>query len=136
MSGGWASGRNVGGDLVAVDDRAAHFNQIWTVEIKHQEGWCFDDLLKNPQSKLNKFWEQCNGEARSSGVQPMLLCRRNHHPFYFCIRQTTYDDLRVLHARPHSFLPHVLRFGGRVFGLAEHFFHTVDPRSCLCLRSA
>lgn len=114
LSGGWASAKGVGGDLVAVHEDAKDFSLL-SVEVKNQEAWDFDGMLKNVAWPIYGWWKQCCEAAKKSKALPLLIFTKNHHPFYFCIHKKHWTKLRTGGLDAFN----VMRWRGRVFGLLE-----------------
>lgn len=92
MSGGWARAKGIGGDLVPVHDSCRDFN-ILSVEVKNNEGWDFDGILKNKKWPVCAWWKQCVEAADASKSVPLLVMTKNHHPFYFCFDRRNWKRL-------------------------------------------
>jgi hypothetical protein len=120
LSGGWATAKGVQGDLVAVHDDAKDFSLL-SVEVKNQEVWDFDGMIKNRAWPVYAYWKQCKAAAKRANALPFLVFTKNKHPFYFCLSQVAYADLKAAVVIDSGIKtgPSVLRWKGLVIGLLE-----------------
>jgi hypothetical protein len=116
-SGGWAEGKGLKGDLVAVAKEVEDFGML-TIEIKCQESWSFDALLKTGDSKILKWWKQTLEEAAVNYGYPLLVFKKNLHPWYIMLNHTFADRLKL--SRKFSTL-HLAQMGVVVMYLNDFF---------------
>lgn len=130
MSGGWAQGKGLGGDLVSVSPEASDFD-MFSVEVKNREDWSFDTMLKDRQGwELDTYWDQCTDAAAPAEKIPFLIFTKNRHPWYFCVRNRFWRSLlRTSKARKSPFRVATLR--ARVYGCLDHFTESFKPAHCL-----
>jgi len=103
-SGGWAEGNSLKGDLVSVKPETRDF--CCTVEVKYQERWSFDALMGKQQTTIHKWWKQTVEEASANYSIPILVFRKNLHPWYVAVNHLLAS--RVLSRRTMSiWLPHI-----------------------------
>lgn len=129
-SGGWAKGRGVGGDLVAVHEVAYDFNKYFSVEVKNAEGWDFGTMLK-PDKKswaIDVYWSQCKNDAKHSNAYPFLLFTKNYHPWYFKISSSFWKCVKNAHGMKKDPFP-VVRYASGIYGLADNFFSSFTPEN-------
>lgn len=82
MSGGFHTKEfrddwNAGGDIVTPDETFP-----FSVEIKWQENWNFEQLITAPKCKIWQWWEQATSEC-PEGKTPLLVFKRNHSPWFY-----------------------------------------------------
>lgn len=88
------------------------------VEGKNCEGWHLEQLLTAPKSDLYKWWAQAT-EQCPEHLTPLLVFKRNRHPFLFAMRKSDFLlDLPVPCVTLHLLNDDV------VIGLAEHLWAT------------
>lgn len=125
LSGGWASGSNLSGDLVAVQECAATFG-IFSVEVKNQERWAFEGMFTNDKWIVNTWWAQCKKAAKKEKAIPWLVFTRNNQPWYFRMKYIHFKRLSGERV-PKNFMTH----GGCVYGLLDDFLSTYSKEKCL-----
>ncbi len=84
MSGGFATKKfrddwNAAADVVTPD---ALFP--FSVEVKWQEDWCMEQLIKSDVCEPWKWWEQCVRESPDSKI-PLLVFTRNYEKWYYMV---------------------------------------------------
>ena len=92
MSGGWSKAKGIGGDLVPVMEPAQDF--LFSVEVKNNESWSFDGILKNDVWKVNEWWRQCEDAATEADQIPMLIFTKNFCPWYVRLMLSTFFALQ------------------------------------------
>jgi Holliday junction resolvase len=84
-SGGWQNA-SVRGELKAVGDIMCTDDAFpFTVEVKYQERWDRVRLYEGKRSPVWKWWEQAVAEGKEAGRIPLLMVRKNHHPWLFIL---------------------------------------------------
>jgi len=83
-SGGFATQRfrddwNAAGDLVTPDPTFP-----FCVEVKWVEDWTLEQLLRNDGCLVYQWWQQVQGECPQDKL-PLLVFKKNQHPFYCMI---------------------------------------------------
>lgn len=101
LSGGWADSNKArqdfgaSGDLVCPDPSFP-----FLCEIKSQEGWELEHLLRHPETCLiMKWWAQANGET-PPGKTPLLLFTRKLLPWFTAFREHKVAEYLVNHRHP------------------------------------
>lgn len=89
LSGGFGTAKfradwNAAGDLVTPDPSFP-----FCVEVKWQEDWHMEQLIKNDGCKVFSWWAQARDECPPDKL-PLLVFKRNHHPWYVMIEE---DDM-------------------------------------------
>ena len=131
LSGGWTRGKDFRGDLVPVTHEAEPFS-MWSVEVKNQEKWSFDTILKPDITAwpLDQWWEQCRRDAKEAHAWPLLAFTRNRHPWYLRIRGSHYR-LLCASAGAKLDIATTMRVKGCIFTLLNDFVRTFTPDHCL-----
>lgn len=83
LSGGWAYGAafKARGDLMT---NAPSFP--FSVEVKREQAWALEVLMKGQPSPVWKWWRQCQRDARATNSEPMLWFRQNRRPWLVMMR--------------------------------------------------
>ncbi len=84
-SGGWAHGKGrasfgTSADLIT-NSKAFPF----AVEVKHRQGWSWENFLKGGRSPVWGWWSQCVGQALEVNKSPLLAFRKNREPWRFML---------------------------------------------------
>lgn len=92
LSGGYGTktmrdGMQIAGDIMTPDP-----DFPFCVEVKNAEGWHLEQLLTSPKCSFYSWWDQTLGET-PEGLIPILLFKRNHHPW--CVALDSHDHAQV-----------------------------------------
>ena len=129
LSGGWAKGSGLGGDLVSVKPEASSFG-IFCVEVKNQERWQLEGMLKDKKWPVHGWWRQCRTESKNAHAIPLLVFTRNQHPWYFRMRKSQFNIL-CADRRAELVRENFIFHKGSVYGLLDTFISTFSPGDCL-----
>jgi hypothetical protein len=105
---------NAEGDLVTPDETFP-----FSVEVKCHEGWTLDNLLTGSDTTdLWCWWDQAIDQAGDI-KQPLLVFKRNHMPWYYCMWEEFGGHL-LPSDKPKLYVPH----RSVVVGLLSSLFET------------
>jgi len=82
-SGGWGRSKQVRDDFNAAGDIVTTASDFpFCVEVKSEEGWALEQLLRSPDKcQIAKWWDQTVQET-PDGKHPLLLFTRKLRPWY------------------------------------------------------
>lgn len=81
---------NAAGDLVTADPTFP-----FCVECKWVEGWTMEQLIRNDGCIIFQWWQQTVGECPDDRL-PILVFKKNNHPFYCMINSEYIPDYSFL----------------------------------------
>ena len=89
MSGGWRGGSDTArADLQLVGDLQTTAKRFpFCVEVKRRERWNVDRFLAGKVSPAWGWWRECLVDAAVAKKEPLLLLRRNRHPWLVIVAQ-------------------------------------------------
>lgn len=96
LSGGWGKpqhreGFKAGGDLMTTAERFS-----FAVEVKRREGWAWSTLAAGKASPVWGWWRQACQAADEMKNHPLLIFRKNRHPWFVFIPAELVDfDIRA-----------------------------------------
>lgn len=77
---------DLAGDVVTTDETFP-----FTVESKNAEGWHLEQLLTAPKCDVIRWWRQAVEET-PEGKVPLLVFKRNRHPWLFMIAVDAWQE--------------------------------------------
>lgn len=96
LSGGWADASSRGKFKTAGDLLCS--SKLWpfSSEIKRREQWSWAPLLAGKGSPVWDWWHQAQMAAFEVDMEPLLLFRKSHEPWWAMVRED-YASLLKLH---------------------------------------
>lgn len=73
------------GDLTPKDP-AEMIRWPWNCELKKQESWHLEALIKDNKGQLPEWWKQCTRDAKKSKKVPLLVFTKNNDQVYAMMR--------------------------------------------------
>jgi len=112
MSGGW----NKTGDVTPKDPKEM-VRFPFNLEMKKQESWHLEDILKGLTGQLPGWWDQCTSDARKSKKVPVLVFTKNGDATYCMMYLRQAKAIKLMrHIKQCSF-----KFQNRIIFLWEDF---------------